>query len=280
MNNHGLEQFLDGVHTLPSLSSTVMELLSSLNQEDIDNAVLAGKIGRDPALTARTLKLANSSFYGMSFKSKTLREAVSVLGSRTVRRLATSAAMIDTFSSDIRCGFDVRSLWQHAIAVALCAGELARSSHVNQDMAYVAGLLHDVGRLVLATQRPADYARAMAYRAEHDCSVLHAERHQFGTDHASVGEALIQHWRLPEELRHAIANHHTVQESENQLLALIVMAADAMAHALDLVSDPNEAVPPVPMFVWQRLGQDDNTLRSVLTNVTQQFSAASSLLDS
>jgi putative nucleotidyltransferase with HDIG domain len=280
MNTRGLEQFLQGIHTLPSLSSAVMELLSSLNQDDIDNEVLATKIGQDPALTARTLKLANSSFYGMSFKSKTLREAVSVLGSRTVRRLATSAAMVDTFSSDIRCGFDVKTLWQHAIAVALCAGELAAAASVNPDMAYVAGLLHDVGRLVLATQCPADYALAMAYRAEHDCSVLQAERHQFGTDHAAVGEALIQHWRLPEELQQAIANHHTAQETEKQMLPLIVLAADAMAHALDLVSDPNEAVPPVPMFIWQRLGQDDNTLRRVLNHAIRQFSAASSLLDS
>jgi putative nucleotidyltransferase with HDIG domain len=280
MNTRGLEQFLQGIHTLPSLSSAVMELLSSLNQDDIDNDVLATKIGQDPALTARTLKLANSSFYGMSFKSKTLREAVSVLGSRTVRRLATSAAMVDTFSGDIRCGFDVKTLWQHAIAVALCAGELARNSNVNQDMAYVAGLLHDVGRLVLATQRPADYALAMAYRAEHDCSVLQAERHQFDTDHAAVGAALIQHWRLPEELRQAIANHHTAQETDGQMLPLMVMVADAMAHALDLAADPNDAVPSVPLFVWQRLGQDDDTLRSVLNNVNRQFSAASSLLDS
>jgi putative nucleotidyltransferase with HDIG domain len=264
MNTRGLEQFLQGIHTLPSLSSAVMELLSSLNQDDIDNDVLATKIGQDPALTARTLK----------------REAVSVLGSRTVRRLATSAAMVDTFSGDTRCGFDVKTLWQHAIAVALCAGELARNSNVNQDMAYVAGLLHDVGRLVLATQRPADYALAMAYRAEHDCSVLQAERHQFDTDHAAVGEALIQHWRLPEELRQAIANHHTAQETDGQMLPLMVMAADAMAHALDLAADPNDAVPSVPLFVWQRLGQDDDTLRSVLNNVNRQFSAASSLLDS
>jgi putative nucleotidyltransferase with HDIG domain len=280
MNSKGLEQFLESIHTLPSLSTAVMDLLSSLNQDDIDNDVLANKLGKDPAIAARTLKLANSSFYGTAFKSRTLREAVSVLGSRTVRRLATSAAMYDAFPSDVRCGFEIKSLWQHAIAVALCAGELARGVKVNQDMAYVAGLLHDVGRLVLATQRPGDYTAAMAYRTEHDCSVSQAESHQFGTDHASVGEALIEHWHLPQELQDAIANHHKAQKTEDQLLPLIVMAADAMAHALDLASDPNESVPPVPILVWQRLGLDDHALRNVLNNVRGQFSAASSLLDS
>jgi putative nucleotidyltransferase with HDIG domain len=280
MTSPALTDLLPVINSLPSLSAVVLDLLQSLGHEEVGNTLLAQKISQDQALSARTLKLANSSFYGSSFRSKTVHEAVAVLGSKTIRRLATASALIDGLQGGGRSGFDVTSLWRHSIATALCAAELAQATDGPSDIAYVAGLLHDVGRLALATHLPTEYQQAMAYRAEQDCSVLQAERQVLGTDHSAVGEALAQHWKLPEELQQAVACHHAVRAGNKGLLPIIVLAADAMAHALDLAQDPGEAVPPIPALVWSTLALNDEALQRVMRKVLQQFEAASSVLDS
>lgn len=275
-----LTNLLPIINSLPSLSAVVLDLLQSLEHEEVGNALLAQKISQDQALSARTLKLANSSFYGSSFRSKTVSEAVAVLGSKTIRRLATASALINGLSGGRGHRFDVTSLWRHSIATALCAAELAQATDSPSDIAYVAGLLHDVGRLALATHLPMDYDQAMAYRTEQDCSVLQAERQLLGTDHSAVGEALTRHWKLPEEVQQAVACHHAVRTGDHSLLPTIVLAADAMAHALDLAQDPGEAVPPIPAAVWNTLALDDAALQGVMRKVMLQFEAASSMLDS
>ena len=280
MSSPTLTDLLPVINSLPSLSAVVLDLLQSLGHEEVGNTLLAQKISHDQALSARTLKLANSSFYGSSFRSKTVHEAVAVLGSKTIRRLATASALIDGLPGTQPNGFDVTLLWRHSIATALCAAELAQACGTAADIAYVAGLLHDVGRLALATHLPTDYQRAMAYRAQQDCSVLQAERHVLGTDHSAVGEALTQHWRLPEEVQQAVACHHAVRSGSTGLLPIIVLAADAMAHALDLAQDPGEAVPPIPAVVWSTLALNEGALQGVMRRVLQQFEAASSVLDS
>lgn len=268
------------IHSLPSLSAVVLDLLQSLGHEEVGNTRLAQKISQDQALSARTLKLANSSFYGTSFRSKTVREAVAVLGSKTIHRLATASAFIDGLPGTKQGGFDVTSLWRHSIATALCAAELAQATGGAADIAYVAGLLHDVGRLALATYQPAEYQQAMAYRAQQDCSVLLAEQRTLGTNHSTIGEALTRHWKLPEEVQQAVACHHAVRSGDTSLLPIIVLAADAMAHALDLAQDPGEAVPPIPTVVWRTLALSDEALQGVMRRVLEQFEAASSVLDS
>lgn len=280
MSNRAIVDLLPVINSLPSLSAVVMDLLRSLGEEEIGNTLLAQKISQDQALSARTLKLANSSFYGTAFRSKTVQEAVTVLGSKTIRRLAMASALIDGLPQAKDSGFDVKSLWRHSIATALCAAELALEAGGTSDIAYVAGLLHDVGRLALATHLPTEYHDAMAYRARYDCSVLQAEQEVLGLDHSVVGEALTRHWHLPEELQLAVACHHAVRAGHTSQLPLVVLVADAMAHAMDLADDPNEAVPPIPVAVWSALALDDSALQRVMHKTLQQFEAASSILRS
>lgn len=279
MTSPALPDLLPVINSLPSLSAVVLDLLQSLGHEEVGNALLAQKISQDQALSARTLKLANSSFYGTSFRSKTVHEAVAVLGSKTIRRLATASALIDGLPGKQGNGFDVTSLWRHSIATALCTAELAQACGEATDIAYVAGLLHDVGRLALATHLPIEYQHAMVYRARQDCSVLQAEQQVLGLDHSAVGEALTHHWNMPEEVQQAVACHHAVRTGNRSLLPIMVLAADAMAHALDLAQDPGEAVPPIPSEVWTTLDLDGTALQALMHRVLQQFEAASSVLD-
>ena len=151
---------------LPSLPAVVMELLGSIDQEDVDISVLAKKVSHDQALTAKTLRLANSSAYGLQVKVTTIQQAITFLGFQTTRNLIIAAAVTGCFPEGQCAGFDDKAFWRHSIATAACAKVLARRMRFNQDYAFTAGLLHDIGRLVLVSSFPALYAQAIAARKE------------------------------------------------------------------------------------------------------------------
>lgn len=279
MNMIEPDEILRKIHNLPSLPTVVMELLASMDQEDVNIDALAQKIAQDQALTAKTLRLANSSFYGMAHQVTTIQEAIAILGFRTVRSLATTAALIGTFAGSTHSSFNVTPFWRHAIAAAVCARELAIHLKLNPEHAYTAGLLHDIGRLVLVTQFQPHYEAAMAHRAQRDCSLLDAEHAVLGVDHALVGHVLTKHWKFPEAMQQAVACHHAPLAKGAQPLSMVVLAADAIAHALDLSMDTDDLVPPVPMGLWKQLGLGEIALLEVFENSEKQFEGASLVLN-
>lgn len=279
MNTVTLDEVRRRIHKLPSLPKVVMELLASLDREDVNIDTLVKKIAKDQALSAKTLRLANSSFYGMARQVATIQDAVIILGFRTVRSLATTAALMGALAANSPAHFNAIPFWRHSIAVAICARELTSHLNLNPEQAYTAGLLHDIGRLVLVTQFPSHYEPTMAYRDQHDCNLREAELTMLGIDHAAVGQALTQHWQFPEELQRAVAGHHAPLLGDRQTLSLVVRAADAIAHALDLSRYVDDLVPPVPTGLWQRLGLDEKTLLSVFANTEKQFASASLVVD-
>jgi putative nucleotidyltransferase with HDIG domain len=278
MNTIVPDDILRRIHNLPSLPAVVMELLASMDQEDTNIDALAQKVAQDQALTAKTLRLANSSFYGMAHQVTTIQEAIAILGFRTVRSVATTAALIGTFAGNPHASFNVTPFWRHAIAAAVCARELAVHLHLNPEHAYTAGLLHDIGRLVLVTQFQPHYEATMAHRAQHDCSLLDAEHAVLGIDHALVGHVLTRHWKFPETMQQAVACHHAPRVEGMKPLSLVILAADAIAHALDLSMDEDDLVPTVPSGLWQHLGLDEQTLLEVFRNAEKQFGGASLIL--
>lgn len=279
MHELTLDAVLKKISNLPSLPTVVMELLVSIDQEDVSVDALAIKIAQDQALTARTLRLANSSFYGMQRQITTIDEAILTLGFRTVRSVVTTAALIETFTKSSPSDFEIASFWRHAIATAVCARELGPYLKINPEYAYTTGLLHDIGRLVLATQFQPNYTATLAYRLQQDCSLLTAEREVLGLDHAVVGHALTQHWKFPETMQQALAAHHSPLDEAPKPMQVVIIAADAIAHALDLSMEPNDAVPALPTGLWTHLAINDNDLLKVFANVEKQFSQASLVLD-
>lgn len=263
---------------LPSLPAVVMELLGSIEQEDVDIAVLARKVSHDQALTAKTLRLANSSAYGLAMKVTTIQQAITFLGFQTTRNLITAAALTGCFPNRHCTGFDDTAFWRHSVASAVCARMLARHLRVNQDIAFTAGLLHDIGRLVLVTLHPQRYADVIAERRRTDGLMLEVEREVIGVDHVMAGEALARHWNFSETMRLAIAYHHAPETPGAGLLASIVHVANSVAHALDLAGVEDDMVPPVSPVAWTALGLCENTWLQVFRETELQFEEMSAIL--
>jgi putative nucleotidyltransferase with HDIG domain len=252
-----LDEVLARLDDLPSLPAVVMELLGAIDQEDVDISVLAKKVSHDQALTAKTLRLANSSLYGLQVKVTTIAQAITFLGFQTTRNLITAAAVTGCFAEPSCPGFDHKAFWRHSIATAACAKVLARRVRFNQDYAFTAALLHDIGRLVLVSTFAPRYAQAMAWRREHDERIRQAELAVLGVDHVAAGVALAERWQFSDTMKMAIAHHHEPDAAGAGLLATIVHVADAIAHALDLGREPDDLVPAVSSAAWAALGLNE-----------------------
>lgn len=280
MKTLALDEVLRGVQNLPSLPAVVLDLLASLdNDADLDVPALARLIEKDQSLSARTLRIANSSFYGMPRQVRNVEDAIAMLGLQTIRSIALSASMIGRFP--VRSGFgafDFVAFWRHCIETALAARALAALSGRSTALAYTGGLLHDVGRLVLAYQFPATHAAVLEHSGTHSCSLLQAERELLRFDHCTVGQALAQHWKLPPEITAAIGQHHDENPGLGDPLPLLVHVADAMAHGMQGLRAGDTLEPVVCADQWKSLGLQDGDLELVVRDVLQRQDAAFSIL--
>jgi putative nucleotidyltransferase with HDIG domain len=216
---------------VPPVAGTVMELLRSLDDDNLDASHLAKKIGQDPVLSARVLKIVNSPFYGVAGRVASLQEAVMVLGFSSVRRLALAVSLNGSFPMHSAGNADPRRLWRHSFCVALCAQALARLVRIDPETAFTAGLLHDIGRIALVAAEPARFSAALAVRNQYrDLSA--AEQSVFGYNHAEFGARLLERWHLPKPLLRAVAFHHAPDTAPTDALTDLVSLADHMAHAV------------------------------------------------
>lgn len=214
--------------SLPPVPATAVRLARHLGDPEIALAELAQEIRYDPGVTATVLRLANSVVFGLPRAVCSLQEALVRLGTRRIFQLAVAAALRDVLGVAV-CGYGLRpgDLWRHAVAVALVSERLAlQQGDGAPEVAFTAGLLHDVGKLVL------EIFVAGEFEALEDARVKGfdvAEQEILGMDHAEVGAEIMVHWDLPAELVAATRYHHRPEaEVEYQLLVDVVHVADTV----------------------------------------------------
>lgn len=268
------------VRELPSLPALMFELIESLDNENFGAEQLAAKIGNDQALTAKTLRLANSSFYGMSREITSVSDAAAILGLRTLRGVATAAVLAGHFEAGSANAASFRSFWRHSIGTALCSAALAMRLRMDEGQAFTLGLLHDIGRLALASAFPQPFALALEHQRLHDCAELQAERAVLGIDHAEVGSLIAEHWHFAPALVEGIRGHHLPPAAEGAppSLADIVHVADNMVHALDLAQAEADMVPTLDLAAWTRLGLEPIDCFHVFEETEAQHDAVCSAL--
>ncbi len=241
------------VRDLPVLPQALVDLMTALQSDDVAVDDIANRIGRDQALAAKALRLANCSFYGVAGRVHSIRDAVNVLGLRTLSSALVAAAVSNSFTLRDCPLFDIRAYWRHSMAAGLCAQAIADHLGLDASSAFVAGLLHDIGKLALAAQLPGPSTQVEEYRMLHDVQADEAEQSVLGTDHAQVGGQVARHWHFAEEMAQAIESHHCPANGAQASLSDIVHVADNMAHALDLSGAAWDLVPRLSLAAWDRL---------------------------
>lgn len=226
-----LESLVAQVRDLPALSAVALRVMQIASDDDSSPRGIAQCISKDPSFAARVLKLANSAYYGLPRTVSTISEAVTLLGNRTVRNMAIMAATQDTLGRAVT-GYELGAgdLWRHALASAMTAQMLAEEiRYADPEAAFVAGLLHDVGKVVLGLHVEEAIAPIQQWMQENDGTFIEAERAILGFDHAEVGGRVALHWNLPLALAQAIAWHHQpVQNGQLVMLVALVHVANAI----------------------------------------------------
>jgi len=272
------EQDIAGaVLRLPALPNIVLELIHALDDKDVDTHTLAQKISYDQTLTAKVLRLANSSFYGMQSKIGSIPHAITVLGFNSVRSLVLAAAMVDTFADHASGDLDHANFWKHAIGTALCAKVIAAHRGANQDQSFIAGLLHNIGRLVLATCSPQRYRDVLQRCAQRNEDLLTAEIHVFGIDHKTAGKAVLEYWKFPAAIVGTLSSGQDESPAQGDSAA-IAAVADAIAYALDLSGGQYDRVPSITTADWDRLALKESVLLEIFAITETQFEEACAIL--
>lgn len=263
------EALVAGDPSLASFPDIYFRLQEALADPGASAGRIAGIIGNDPGLSATLLRLANSPLYALPHPIDSLARGVMRIGAGELAQLALGVAVADRFRDIPACCLTMRQIWEHAVGCGVLARVLAAHvGGVSQERLFVAGLLHDLGRLVLLRRLPVHMARAMAMAREERLPVAAAERELLGYDHAAVGRALLAQWRLPQELAAAVGGHHG--QGAMALDACIVHVADMAAVAAGYGSNGSPMAPPLDAAAWDALGLEPSVLPVVLSQAGRQ----------
>jgi putative nucleotidyltransferase with HDIG domain len=272
-----LDLLISHIHTLPSLPKVIIEIMHSFDNDKIDTSTLAKKIESDLGIVAKVLRVANSPFFGLSGQIGSIFEAIVVVGFNNLRGLVASAAIINILPKKLKA-LDLQMFWQHSIRTAVCARLLAKTAGIDQEAAFTAGLLHDIGILVIGMQftdgiednhLPFDTGTAEALQLEHDL---------VGMNHAILGGEVAKYWHFPETISQAIAHHHSPQPCDrNNILIDVLYVANLFSHSLNqsLVNDSQ-----LQVSAQDRLGIDVPKLESLAKEADQLYSGARMLIAS
>jgi len=259
------------IQGLPVMSAVALEVLDSMAGADTDIKSLARRITQDQAIAARVLRVANSPFYGLQMRVSTIDDAIVVLGFSAVRSLVLAAAIITSLPASRCPGFNQDRFWRHVLGTAVAAQALAKPLVRPAEPLFIAGLLHDIGRLVMVALYPEHYTAIIDLAHEKDSCLRDAEEALFGYDHAAVGAALAGRWNFPADIVDALAWHHAPERGTPGGLAAIIHYADAISQALDFEETENSQMPHLHQEAVDGLGLDWQKLSKVLADTQTRF---------
>ena len=265
------------VYSLPlfyeRMNETINHPRSSI--EDISKVIT-----EDQGLTARLLRLANSPMFGCYARVDSITKAVTIIGTQQLRDLALAASVMGVFKGIPEELLNMTSFWRHCIACGIIARSLAvyrRESNVER--LFVAGMLHDVGQVVLATSRPGLSLELLEAQRDGGRFYPELERELLGFTHAELGGALLKKWKIPASIAEPVACHHNPGSAEQfQLETALIHLADVICQALEFGQGAESGVPPLDERAWERLGLSPHVLGTVLKQSESQISETFSIL--
>jgi putative nucleotidyltransferase with HDIG domain len=228
-----VQKKLESIHDLPTLPVIVVELNRMLQDHGTAVEELIETIEKDPAIVLKLLKLVNSAFYGFRSQISSLHQAVVLLGFNTVRNAVLSVSIINAFKdADQLEGFDMNEFWQHSVAVAVTSKHLAKTTALaSPDDSFVAGLLHDVGKIILFQFFRDLFEKVWKHMQANQKTFFVSENESSPVDHAMIGGMLTRKWQLPEDLVDTIGFHHQPHpDSETYRMQALICLADTIVH--------------------------------------------------
>jgi putative nucleotidyltransferase with HDIG domain len=281
-----IRKIAESVIGLPTLPTVVSKMIDLVDSPRTSAGLLARLISADQALTAKVLKLANSAYYGFPREISTVNMAIVVLGFNAVKEMGLSISVFDVFKKTASSAiFDVARFWEHSVGCGTASRMLARTYRpAIAGEAFVAGLLHDVGKVILKQYFDNELASIITLQKDKGMSLEEAEEAIIGTSHAQIGSWLAEKWNLPKIICETILHHHDPWESlvENEFVAC-VQIGDYLCHMSKTGQSGRVAPPVLDAKLWEvfrsaGIALDETFLPGLQTEFLLEFDKSETFL--
>lgn len=265
------------LHELPTLPSSLAQVINTANDPEASALDLGRFIAADQSLSATLLRLVNSSYYGFYRQISSVTTAIVILGFLEVRNLVFASTTIRTFPESAG-GHDLGQLWRHALATGMAAERASRimRTPIGQGP-FIAGLLHDIGRVALLLLYPADYGKVLADNIESDQALIEHEEKVFGCSHAEVGALLAEQWNLPDAIIAAVRWHHAPEKCPiDPDIAYLTAVSNYIAHAAGFGLSVQNPL-PYPEHAALQIGLTPEKIELVRTKIVEAEASISEL---
>ena len=261
LSGEALKSLVGQLGTLPSFPSLYVQIMKELEAEEPSIEGIANIVSHDSGMTAKLLQIANSAALGLRGELSSPYEAILHLGLSTVRSLVIAVHIFSRFEQTRLTGFPIDSLWGHVVRTAAIARRLMQlegAEPAEAEEAYIAGMLHDIGKLMLANSLPREFQRAVVLAAARPCALHEAELEVLGATHAAVAAYLLGLWGLPATIVEAVAFHHTPASGHASGFGPLtaVHAANVLEHEF-FDDGPGARKPDIDAAYLSRLGLQD-----------------------
>jgi putative nucleotidyltransferase with HDIG domain len=282
MNNDRMDEIVQDVQNIPPLPAVVLKVIQLTRGNDTSANDLNKVISLDPALTANLLKLCNSAYYGLPRVISSVTQAVMYLGFHTVRNLVLTSTMSDFFNKETSgYGYAKGGLWQHSVAVALASEKLSKKiSPGLRDVAFTAGLLHDIGKVVMSRFVGNAHVDIEKLMREENIPFMQAEQEVLGFNHALLGAKVADQWSFPQELINAIGFHHYPDKAKGRpMLPIIVHLADAAALQMGFGLGSDGLCYPLSEFALKTANMGPHEMAELYQDLEEDMKNASDFLE-
>jgi HD-like signal output (HDOD) protein len=268
-----IETIVNDSTKLFSLPTIIHKINQVVNDPETTFQDVAEVISQDVSLTARLLKIANSSFFGFSERVDTITHAVSVIGSDQLRDLALGTYVIDAFKGMNHSSISMESFWKHSIAAGIASRIIAVYKRTeNPERLYIAGMLHEVGRLIIFANFEKEVEKILEVYGENEELLCDIEKKQFGWNHAYLGAEFLKSWNLSESQIEAVKFHLNPLEGQSyQNETAIIHFGGIIAKILRLGNCGENFIPKIETKAWDILGLPMDILPSIFQQVDSQF---------
>jgi HD-like signal output (HDOD) protein len=282
-----IKKIAESIIGLPTLPTVVSKMIELVDSPRTSAASLARLISSDQALTAKVLKLANSAYYGFPREISTVNMAIVVLGFNAVKEIGLSLSVFDIFKKTSTAEhFDVSRFWEHSVGCGVASRMLARNYRpAIAGEAFVAGLLHDVGKVILKQYFDSELAEIIRLQKEQTMTLEAAEAAVIETTHAQIGSWLAEKWNLPRIISETILHHHDPWEAvvEQEFIACVSLG-DYLCHMSNTGQSGRLTPPTLDTRLWQLFSSvgvslDETFLPSLQTEFLLEFDKSETFLN-
>ena len=279
-----VKRVVSNIRNLPTPPIVFHQIQKVINDPGVSAVKVASILAEDPAMSAKVLRMTNSAFYGLAKEIESVKQAVVIIGFEAIKNLVLSASVLDMFKGKNLDEEYQEWYWRHSLSSAFCCRLLARKvksrGFVDPDAAFSAGLLHDVGKMVVCCYLPEEYAKLKEERkTDHDSSDQAIEERVLGFNHAQVGGFLGTQWKIPHKLVEAITYHHNPQDcQEDDPTAYLVYLADYISKKAFYDGEDQSLVGEVDPHVLEYLAVSEADLDAFEADLREEYGKAETFM--